>query len=125
MNERLINLFQQNRAEKVRAKNGRGIKIPSGTVVNEEIPQEEQQPVPSWQCNNMVESSNDESSDEEEDDGTTCKIWKILWIELMKKCGDWVQCDMCDECICPKCYDKRDISADDDFFVVFASDHKY
>ena len=32
-----------------------------------------------------------------------------------EKCGDWVQCDICDEYICLKCYEKRDISADDDF----------
>ena len=63
----------------------------------------------------MVESSNDESSDEEEDDGTTCKICKIPWIELTEKREDWVQCDMYDEYIFPKCYDKADISADDDF----------
>ena len=62
----------------------------------------------------MVESSNDESSDEE-DGGTTCKICKIPWIELTEKREDWVQCDMCDEYIFPKCYDKADISADDDF----------
>ena len=43
-------------------------------VANEEIPQEEQQPGPSLQCNNLTDSSNDESSDEEEDDGTTAKF---------------------------------------------------
>ena len=64
----------------------------------------------------MAESPNDESSDKEEDDGTTCKTCKIPWIEQTEKCRDWVQCDICDEYICPKCYDKRDISADDDFF---------
>ena len=103
----------------------RGKKILSGTVLNEEIPQEEQHPGPSKQHNNMAESSNDESSDKEEDDGTTCKIYKIPWIELMEKCGDWFQCNICGECIFPKCYDKRGISADDDFFVVFYLDHKY
>ena len=71
----------------------------------------------------MAESSNDESSDEEEDDGTNCKICKIPWIELTEKCGDRVKCDICDEYICPNCYDKRDTPADDDFFVVFPSDH--
>ena len=40
---------------------GRGRKIPSDTVVNEEIPQEEQQPGPSQQYNNLAKSSNDES----------------------------------------------------------------
>ena len=30
---------------------------PSGTVVNEEIPQEDQQPGPSQQCNNLAKSS--------------------------------------------------------------------
>ena len=39
---------------------GRGRKIPSDTVVNEEIPQEEQQPGPSQQYNNLAKSSNDE-----------------------------------------------------------------
>ena len=61
----------------------------------------------------MAESSNDESSDEE-DDGTTCKICEIPWIELTEKFGDCMMCDICD-----------DISADDFFFVVIASDHKY
>ena len=42
-------------------------------VVNEEIPQEEQQPGPSWQCNSLAESSRDESSDEEDDDDITSK----------------------------------------------------
>ena len=51
---------------------------------------------PSWQCKNLVESSNDESSVDEEDNGTTCKICKILWIELTKKCGDWFPGDICD-----------------------------
>ena len=50
-------------------------------IVNEEIPQEEQQTGTSRQCNNLAESSNDESSEDEEDDGTTCKICKIPWIE--------------------------------------------
>ena len=65
MNETLINLLQQNKAENVRRKSGRGKKIPSSTVVNKKIPQEEQLPDPLWQCNNLAESSNDESSDEE------------------------------------------------------------
>ena len=68
---------------------------------------------------------NDESSDEDEDYGTTCKICKIYWIELTKKCGDWVQCNIYSEYICTKCNDKRDISADDDFLIVFELDHKY
>ena len=66
---------------------GRRKKIPSGTVVNEEIPQEEQQLGPSRQCNNLAESSYVENSDEE-DDGTNCKICKIPWTELTEKCGD-------------------------------------
>ena len=57
-------------------------------VVNEEIPQKEQQPGASWQYNNMTELLNDESSDAEEAVGTTYKICKILWIELMEKSGD-------------------------------------
>ena len=47
-----------------------GKKIPLGMVVNEEIPQEEQHPGPSRQCNNLAESLNNGSSDEEKDDGT-------------------------------------------------------
>ena len=66
----------------------------------------------------MAESSNDESSDEEEDDSTTCKFCKIPWTGLTEKCGYWVQCDIWDEYICPKCYGKRDVSVDDDFFVI-------
>ena len=97
--------------------------MPSGTAVNEEIPQEKQEPDPSRQCNNLAESSNDDSSDEEDDD-TPCKICKIPSIEITDKGKDWIQCDIWDEYICPKCYDKKNISADDDFFVVFPSDHK-
>ena len=66
---------------------------------------------------------NYENSNEEVDDGTTCKICEIPWIELTEECGDWVECNICKEYICPKCYDKRDIYAD--FFVVFATDPKY
>ena len=63
--------------------------------------------------------SNDESRDEEKDDGSTWKICKIPRIELTKKCGDWIQWDICDKYVCPKCsgdevapkcYDKRYIS---------------
>ena len=44
----------------------------------------------------------------------------------MEKCGDWVQYDtVCGEYICPNCYDKRDISADNNFFVAFALEHGY
>ena len=57
--------------------------------------QEEQQPGPLRQHNNLAESSNDESGNEE-DDNTTCKTSKSPWLELTKKCGDWVQCDICD-----------------------------
>ena len=88
----------------------------SGTAVNEKIPQQEQQPGPS-QSNDLAGSSIDESSDEE--DGTTCKICKISWIELAEKCGDWVQCDTCNEYIFQECYDKRDISADDKFLLQY------
>ena len=75
------------------------------------------------QCNNLAQSSNDEGSDEE-DDGTTCKICEIPRAGLKEKCGYWVQCDICDEYIYAKCYDKRDLSANDDFFVVYTLDHK-
>ena len=81
------------------------------------MPQEQQQQGSSRQCNNLAASSNDESNGEGEDDGTTCKICKIPWKELMEKCGYWIQCDICDEYICPKCYEKRNISADDDFLL--------
>ena len=63
-----------------------GKNISTGTIVDEKIPQEEKQPDPWQQCNNLAESSNNESSDEEEDDGTTCKISNISWIELKEKC---------------------------------------
>ena len=36
----------------------------------------------------MAKSSTDESSDEEKDDCSTSKICKILWLELMEKCGN-------------------------------------
>ena len=81
MHETLINLLQENRVEKFRGERGRGKEVPSATVTNEEIPQEEEeQPSPLRQCNNLAKSSNDESSHKEEDDGTTCKICKIPWI---------------------------------------------
>ena len=85
---------------------GRGKKLSSGTVFNKEI-EEEEQPSPSRQSNNFTESSNDESTNEEEDDGTTCNICYIPWIKLTGKCEDWVQCDACDEYVCPKRSDKR------------------
>ena len=45
----------------------KGKKIPTGTVVNEEITQEKQQPVSSREYKNMAKSSSEESSDEEEE----------------------------------------------------------
>ena len=89
--------------------------IPSVSVFTKKIPQEKQQLGLSGQCDNLALSSNNESSDEEEDNGTTWKICKIPWIELAQQWGDWVQCDICDKYIGPKCYDKRDISADEIF----------
>ena len=83
MNETLINLLKQNRVQKVAGERGRGKKIPSGTVVYEEISQEEQQSDPLRQCNNLAKPSK------------------------IEKCADWVQCDICDEYISPKSYDKR------------------
>ena len=53
---------------------GKGNKKLLGKVINEEISQKEQQPVPSYQCNNLSETLSDESSAEEQDDGTSCKI---------------------------------------------------
>ena len=92
--------------------------MPIGTVVNEEIPQEERQPGPLRQRNNLAESSNDESSDDK-GDGTIRKICKIPWLEMTEKCGYWVQSEIWDEYICLKGYEKRDISTTDNFFVVF------
>ena len=81
-------------------------------------------PGPSPECNKLAESSNNECSDEKEDDGTaTCKICKIPWIEMWRLGS--MRYTVCDEYICPKCCDKRDISADDVFLVGFASDYKY
>ena len=89
--------------------------------------QEEEQPGLSRQSSNLTESNHQmmRVAIKKEDDSTTCKIWDVPWIELAEKYRDWVRYDIYDEYICPKCYDKRDISADDNFFVVFASDHKY
>ena len=75
MYETLINFIAAKKGGKV-GRRGRGKKIPLGTVVNEEVPQEEQQLGRSQQCSNLAESSNDESSDGEGDD-TTCKMCKI------------------------------------------------
>ena len=53
MNATLKNLIQQ-------IKEGeKGKKIPSGTAVNEEIPQQEQQLGPLQQCNNLFDSLHD------------------------------------------------------------------
>ena len=76
------------------------------------------------QCNNLAELSNDDSSDDK-GDGTIRKICKIPWLEMTEKCGYWVQSEIWDEYICLKGYEKRDISTNDNFFVVFATDHKY
>ena len=97
-------------------KEGRGKKIPSSTVVNEEIHQEEQQPGPSQECKNLAESWNDGCNVEEEDGRSTCKNCKLPWIELMEKCKGWVQFDICDKYICPKCCDKIDLCAGKGFF---------
>ena len=110
MNETLISFLQRNRTENVKGKRGKGKKISSATVVDEEIPQEEKKPDSSQKCNILAESSNDESSDEEEDDGTTYKIFNIPRIELKEKCGYQAQCDICDEYIVPKCFQKRYIN---------------
>ena len=56
---------------------GRGKKMPIGTVVNEETPQEKQQSVSSREYKNRAKLSSHENSDEEDDD-TTCKIYKIF-----------------------------------------------
>ena len=64
---------------------GRGKTIQSGMVVNEETPQEEQEPGLLPQSNNLSESSNDENSDDEEENGTNCKPCMISWIELTEK----------------------------------------
>ena len=56
MNETLMNVLKQNRDEKV-GRRGRGKKISSEMVANEEMLQEEQQPSPSRQYNNLAESS--------------------------------------------------------------------
>ena len=95
--------------------------MPSGTVVNGELPQEEQEAGTLQQFNNLGKSSNGESSNEK-DDGTTCKICKIPRKQLTGKCADWVQCDICVEYVCPKCYNNGDISTVVILFVVFAAD---
>ena len=61
----------------VRVWRGRGKKMPIGTVVNEETPQEKQQSVSSREYKNRAKLSSLENSDEEDDD-TTCKIYKIF-----------------------------------------------
>ena len=98
MNETAANLLQQNKTEKVGAGRGGGRKISSGTIFNAQIPQEEQQSGPLWQCNNLSEFK-------EVDDGNTRKIWIIPQIEMTKKYGDWVQYDIYNDIICPKCHD--------------------
>ena len=53
----------------------------------------------------FVKSSNDESSDEEED--MMVLPAEFVPLDRTEKCEGWVQCDICDEYICPKCHDKR------------------
>ena len=107
----ITNLLQQKRLEKTGGR-GRG----KYTIMY----------VCQRRCNNLTESSNDVTNNKEKDNGTTCKICKISSIELTDKEEDWVQCDICDQYIFPKCFDRTDIFADDDCFVVSASlNHKY
>ena len=107
-------MLQQNRAEKIGGR-GRGKKIPSGTVVTKEIPQEEQLPCTLQECNNMAESSKDESN-EEGDDGTTCKTCEIPKRELTDNVESGFNATYAINI---------SVIRDDDFFVVFASDLKY
>ena len=39
--------------------------------------------------------------------------------------GDWFQCDMCHECICPNCNGKRVVAVAVAVVVVVLLDHKY
>ena len=119
MNKTLINLLQQNRA-----KRGREKKIPSGTVANEETPQEEQKPDPTRQCNSLAESYRRIMTAAMKRKMVAVPA-QIPWIELTEKCGDWAQYNIFDEYICPNSYKKKDILAGDDFFVEFASDQNY
>ena len=121
MNETLINLLQQNKTVKCGGKEEMKRRYHQ---VRLSMPQEEEQSGPWRLCNNLTESSNGESSDEE-DDGTTCQISKIPWIELIVKCGDWVQWDIYMWWIyLPKVlWEERYFHRW--FFVVFATDHKY
>ena len=82
----------------------RGKMIPSGMVVNELIPQEEEEPRPSRQCNDLAESLN-------------CKIpwirtdgemWRLGSVQYTR----WM-------CLFQVLYDKRDISADKFFYYYF------
>ena len=112
MNKTVINFLQQNWTKKFGGK-GRGQKIPSGTVVNEEITQEEQQ---LGLCANATIFPNHQIM--------RAAIKKKMMVVPAKYARSHGQ-NICDEYICPKCYRKRDIFADYDFFVVFASDRKY
>ena len=107
INETLINLLQQNRAEKkLGGKEEEKGRYNQVRLPNDEIPEEEEQLGPSQQYNNLAESLNDESSDEKNCE-TTCKVCKTPWIEMTEKYRDWAQCNICDEYVCQKCYGKR------------------
>ena len=48
-------------------------------------------------------------------------MFDIPWPEMKEKCEYWVQFNICDEFFSSKWYDKRYLSANDVFFVAFAS----
>ena len=94
-----------------------------GRKEEEEIHREEQEPGSSQLCNKLLHRMMTGAMKNKM--MVMRKIsFKIPWINLTKKYGNLVRCDVCDEYICPKYYDKIDIFLGDGFFVFFASNHK-
>ena len=91
---------------------GRGKKVLSSTVANEEILQEESSQAHRGNATIWLNHRMMRAAIKNETMVLPGKICKITWIELAEKCGGWIQCDICDEYIRPRCYGKRDISAD-------------
>ena len=107
MNETMIDLLQKNRGDRRVTKKSRGKHVEVCVIVNTE-------PV----GNHVSDSSSEE---ENVDDGTMWKICPVKWIDLTKNGGIWVQCNICDDYICPNCYRANDVKEDEDFYCSICS----
>ena len=107
MNETLINLLPQNSAGKMDGKKEEGRRYNQVQLSIEKY---------FFRSNSQVHRSNatiwpnhqmTRAATKEKLMVLPAKICRILWIELTEKCGDWDQCNICNEFFCPKFYDKN------------------